>query len=336
LNRRSAPLQTKVAEGLSKLHNTASLPASVVVMHPSFRFAALACALAVVPCVASAQKLVGQSDSIYTWRGALPSGALLTIRNFNGPIDVRPSSGAQAELRAEKRTERGGGSIQDVAFEIQTGSGGDVTICATYRDSNPCDDRSNRDDDDHNWRRYVTVAMTVLVPRGTQLKVATGNGAVSVERVGGDVQAATGNGRVRVEGTDGSVRVSTGNGDVDVRGAKAAVRVSTGNGRVNVTTSEGPVEARTGNGDIDVSMTQLKARDDMTFSTGSGEVRVTLPAGYNGELDASTGNGGLRSDFDLKIEGRMNPRHVRATIGDGGPRLRLSSGNGQLEIRKGP
>ena len=107
------------------------------------------------------------------------------------------------------------------------------------------------------------------------------------------------------------------NGDVTVSGAKGAVRVSTGNGRVSVTTAEGPVEARTGNGDIDVSMTQLKAADDMTFSTGSGGVRVTLPSGYNGELDATTGNGELRSDFDLKIQGRMNPRHIRATIGDG-------------------
>jgi hypothetical protein len=305
-------------------------------MHPSFRVTALAAALALLPCAAFAQRLVGQSDSVYTWRGALPSGALLTIKNYNGPIDVRPSSGTQAELRAEKRTDRGGGSIQDVAFEVQSGSGGDVTICAAYRDSNPCDDRSNHhDDEDRSWRRYVTVAMTVLVPRGTQVKVLTGNGAISVERVGGDVQASTGNGRVRVEGTEGAVRVSTGNGDVDVRGAKASVRVSTGNGRVNVTTSEGPVEARTGNGDIDVSMTQLKASDDMTFSTGSGGVRVTLPAGYNGELDATTGNGEVRSDFDLKIEGRMNPRHIRATIGTGGPRLRLTTGNGGLELRKG-
>ena len=202
--------------------------------------------------------------------------------------------------------------------------------------NNLCDDRSNRgDDDDRGYRRNVTVAITVLVPRGAQLKVSTGNGAVSVERVGGDVQASTGNGRVHIDGTEGSVRVSTGNGDVDVRGAKSSVRVSTGNGSVTVTTSEGPVEARSGNGDIDVTMSALRAREDMTFSTGSGGVRVTLPAAYNGELDATTGNGELRSDFDLKIEGRVNPRHIRATIGDGGPKLRLTTGNGRLEVRKG-
>ncbi|MEP6729472.1 MAG: DUF4097 family beta strand repeat-containing protein [bacterium] len=306
-------------------------------MHSSIRFVALASAVVALPALASAQTLVGRNDSVYTWRGALPSRALLTIKNFNGPIDVRPSDGTQAEMRAEKRTERGGGSIQDVAFEVQTASNGDVTICSTYRGNNPCDDdRSHHyDDDDRGWRRSVTVAITVLMPKGAALRLVTGNGAVSVERVGGDVQASTGNGRVHIDGTEGSVRVATGNGDVDVRGAKSAVRISTGNGRVSVTTSEGPVEARSGNGDIDVTMAQLKARDDMSFSTGSGGVRVTLPAGYNGELDASTGNGEIRSDFDLKIEGRMNPRRVRATIGDGGPRLRMTTGNGRLELRKG-
>jgi DUF4097 and DUF4098 domain-containing protein YvlB len=305
-------------------------------MRTSIRFGALACAFTVLPMAGSAQTLVGRTDSIYTWRGALPSGALLTVKNFNGPIDVRPSTGTQAEMRAEKRTGRGGGDIQDVAFDIETSSNGDVTICATYRRNNPCEDRSYRDDDDdRGWRRNVTVAITVLVPKGAHVKLGTGNGAVSVERVGGDVQASTGNGRVHVESTEGAVRVATGNGDVDVHGAKASVRVSTGNGRVNVGTTEGPVEVRTGNGDIDVTMTSLKAKDDMTFSTGSGGVRVTLPAGYNGELDATTGNGEIRSDFDLKIQGRMDPRRVRATIGNGGPRLRLSTGNGRLEVRKG-
>lgn len=305
-------------------------------MNRYIRPSAFAAALVVLPALSSAQTLVGRTDSIYTWRGAMPSNALLTIRNFNGPIDVRAATGSTAEVRAEKRTSRGGGSIEDVAFEIQKGGSGDVTICATLRSNNPCDDsRYNHNDDDRDgWRRNVTVAMTVLLPKGAQLRVATGNGAVTVERVGGDVQASTGNGRVRVDGTEGSVRVSTGNGDVDVHDAKASVRVSTGNGRVNVTTADGPVEARTGNGDIDVSMTSLKSRDDMTFSTGSGSVRVTLPSGYNGELDASTGNGELRSDFDLKIQGRMNPRHVRATIGEGGPKLRLATGNGRLEVLK--
>ena len=289
-------------------------------------------ALVAAPALTGAQTLLGRSDSIFTWRGALPAGALLTVRNHNGPIEVRPASGSQVELRAEKRARYG--NFTDVAFDVSTGSRGDVTICSTFRDNNPCDEDRRSWSSDDDWRRGVTVAMTVLVPRGAQVRVATGNGTVSVEGVGGEVNAATGNGRVNVVNTDGAVRVSTGNGDVEVREVKGAVRVSTGNGRVTVSTAQGPVEARSGNGDIDVRMTAFRPSEDMTFSTGSGDVRVTLPTDYSGELDATTGNGTISSDFDLKLEGRMNPRRVRATIGNGGARLRLATGNGGLEVRK--
>jgi Putative adhesin len=301
-------------------------------------FRALVVSLLLLPTLSSAQSLVGRSDSVYTWRGPIPSGAQLTVRNYNGPIDVRAASGGAttAEIRAEKRPGRSGGDIRDVAFDVTTSRNGDVVVCSTFRDNDPCDEDRHgwNNDDDSGGRRSVTVAMTVLVPRGVLVKVTTGNGAVAVERAGGEVSATTGNGRVQVSGTDGLVRVSTGNGDVVVRDAKAAVRVTTGNGRVTVTTAEGPVDASTGNGDIDVQIGALRSTESMGFHTGSGSVRVTLPASYNGDLDATTGNGEIRSDFDLKVQGRMSSRRVRATIGNGGPMLRLTTGNGQLELRK--
>lgn len=299
-------------------------------MRSTTRLLLSALALTAVHTTLADAQLVGRDETVYTWRGTIPSGGQFTIRNFNGPIDVRPASGNTAELRAEKRL-RGGGDVRDVGFEIRTSSNGDVEICSTQNEDTCYGDRRNHD----GWRRQVTVAMTVLVPRGVRVKLATGNGAVSVEGAGSDVQASTGNGRVRIVETGGQVRASTGNGDVEVRNAKGRVNVSTGNGDVAVVTVEGPVEVSSGNGDIDVRMSALRAAESMAFSTGSGDVLLTLPANYNGELDASTGNGSIRSDFDLKIKGQLNPRHIRATIGNGGPTLRMSTGNGQFEIRKG-
>ncbi|MEO8560659.1 MAG: DUF4097 family beta strand repeat-containing protein [bacterium] len=287
--------------------------------------------LGAAPVLARAQAAVGRAESVYTWRGTIPMNGTFTVKNFNGPIDVRPSSGNTVELRAEKITFRGG-DIHDVGFVVRTSSGGDVTICSTTDDES-CDGDRRRDD--RHRGENVKVAMTVLVPRTVRLNVATGNGAVSVENAGSEVEAATGNGRVRVVGTEGRVRVSTGNGAVEVRGAKAPVKVSTGNGDVDVTTAEGPVEVSSGNGDIDVRMSAVRARDDMEFHTGRGSVRLTLPASYSGELDASTGNGSINSEFDLKVKGRLDPHRVRATIGDGGPMLRMSTGNGRFDIRKG-
>jgi DUF4097 and DUF4098 domain-containing protein YvlB len=291
--------------------------------------------VAFLPSLVAGQSLVGRSDSIYTWRGPIAAGRLLSVRNFNGPIEVRAATGTTAEVRAEKHVR--GGAVSDIAFDVQVESSGDVRICSVMRNNDGCDDqhRWSHDEDSDGWHRNMSVTMVVLVPRGAQLKVATGNGLVTVDRAGAEVEAVTGNGRVSVSGTEGVVRVTTGNGDVDVRDAKGSVRVMTGNGHVNVVTSDGPVEARSGNGDIDVRMSRVRASEDMSFNTGSGAVRLTLPAGYNGELDASTGNGEVTSDFDLKIKGRMNPHRIRATIGQGGALLHMSTGNGRLELRKG-
>jgi len=175
----------------------------------------------------------------------------------------------------------------------------------------------------------------VQVPAGTRVKAGSGNGELRIEGAGADVIAATGNGRVNIAGSSGEVRVSTGNGEVTVQDAQGPVDVSTGSGAIHVVTSTGPVSANSGNGDIDVSIGKLDRLPDMTFSTGNGEVRLTLPPGLGAELDANTGNGHVTTDFPVTLKsGRLDPSRLRGRIGDGGGRLSISSGNGDIEIRK--
>jgi hypothetical protein len=82
-------------------------------------------------------------------------------------------------------------------------------------------------------------------------------------------------------------------------------------------------------------MQTLKTEDDMSFSSGSGAIRLTLPAEFNGEIDAGTGNGSLQSDFPIQLRGRMDPQHLRGTIGNGGRLIKMRSGNGRLPRRVG-
>lgn len=297
----------------------------------SLAFVALA-----LPLLSGAQTVSGRRDSVYTWRGAMRAGATLHVRNFNGPIEVRPSSGTAVELRAVKRRTRSDDALDDVGFDIRTAENGDVSICSTWRDRNPCaGERRERWDDGDGRSTDLSVAMTLLVPRGAAVQVTTGNGAIAVEQLGGAIDATTGNGRVQVKGTEGVVRVRTGNGNVAVRDARGSVHVATGNGDVEVSTSTGPVDARSGNGDIDVRMAGAGERAPMSFATGSGSVRLALPASFNGELDASTGNGRVRNAFGPPADDDTRSHHrVHATLGSGGPLVRVSTGNGGVEIRK--
>ena len=283
--------------------------------------------LAAFPALLGAQ---AAAENIFTWSGRLTSGQTFSIRHFNGPIDVRTATGDRVELSADRRSRRG----DAVSFEVENTSTG-VSICSVYRGRNVCDDSRRRGWD---WEDGPpSVRLTVALPAGVRLLANTGNGEVTVDRAGNDVEIRTGNGDVRIRMTAGQVDVSTGNGELDIEGATGPVRATTGNGRVTVGTTSGPVNVRTGNGEIDVRMRTLAANaGDMTFSTGNGAIRVGLPASYAGQLDASTGHGEFSSDFEIHVTGRLNPRHVRGTIGDGrsSQRLRLSSGNGRIELRK--
>ena len=289
--------------------------------------AARTLALCLVPALLHAQ---GAADNLFTWSGQLGQGQTFSIRHFNGPIEVRQGTGNRVEFRAERRSRRG----DEVSFEVENVSGG-VSICGVYRGRSICDESRRRgwDSDDGP----PSVRLTVALPAGVRLAASTGNGEVSVDRASNDVEIRTGNGDVRITMTAGQVDVTTGNGELEIDGATGPVRASTGNGRVTVGTTTGPVNVRTGNGEIDVRMRTLAANaGDMTFSTGNGAIIVALPGNYSGEIDASTGHGEFASDFEIRVSGRLNPRHVRGTIGDGRStrRIRLSSGNGRVELRK--
>ena len=95
------------------------------------------------------------------------------------------------------------------------------------------------------------------------------------------------------------------------------------------------MSARSGNGDLVVSMAEMRGTGDMDFTTGNGRILITLPEGFSADVDASTSNGGIQTDFPIQVTGRITRSRLRGTIGQGGRRIRLVSGNGTIELRRG-
>lgn len=267
------------------------------------------------------------------WRGRVAAGGTVRVASFNGEVRVEPSGSDAVEVRG---TARGSAEERErVVFEVVEHGGG-VTVCArTAR--HRCDPTEglqsagrSRGNENAGSTRLV-----VRLPDRVHLRASSGNGDVHVARAGADVHASSGNGEVEVRGAGGAVRASTGNGAVTVEGAGGGVDASTGNGRVSVAASQGPVRASSGNGAIDVRLASLRGREDMTFSTGNGRITVRLPATFAGTLDLGTGHGEAYSDFPVTVQGRLQARRLVGTVGDGnGPRVRLRSGNGSVEVRR--
>jgi hypothetical protein len=265
------------------------------------RISALAFLIASVSVMIAATPAAAQDESsdtkAFAWSGKIPVDGWIRIKNLNGDVEVVASDGATVEVTAEKRWDRG--DPKDVRFEVLK-DGDNVTICALWdndREEAYCDERSYHHEGG-NRRNDVQVYFKVKLPKGVRADVGTVNGSV------------------------------------DVTGARSQVRAGSVNGEVNVGTSTGPVSASSVNGSVRVSMDKLEGTDDMSFSSVNGTVSLTLPASFDADLQMSTVNGRVRSDFPITLEGRIDPRRMRGTIGKGGRQVKLSTVNGNIELRK--
>lgn len=288
---------------------------------------------ALLPAALAAQEVVGRSDTTFSRQETVGAGQWVRIASPNGTVRVT-EGGDRVEVQATK--DAGRGRIEDVGFVVLRTSDG-LTVCAVYESADECRPDGALDQSGRGRRNWeggrVRVDFTVRVPAGLQLRAGSGNGDVSV--TGGiEVIARSGNGQVDVASGARQVRASSGNGRVTVQGATGPVDASTGNGDVRVTTSLGPVEASSGNGDIDVDMASLKGSPDMRFSTGNGRITLAVPANFGAELETHTGHGSVSVDFPLTTSGTLSRSSMRGRLGSGGGRLTMSTGNGDLIVRR--
>jgi len=257
-------------------------------------FLLLALGTLAIPSYASAQ---GQSDrNAFTWNERVPAGRWIRIRNMNGEITVTASTSDKVEVTATKRWRRS--DPETVKFEVHKYGANDenVVICAVWTDRTTCDERGY--ESRHTRNNDVSVEFRVAVPKGVKIGVSTVNGAVSVE------------------------------------GATSEVEASTVNGEVEAVSSGGPVTASTVNGDVTARMGRFEGDDDLNFSTVNGTVFAEFTGDLDADVDLSTVNGRFQTDYPVTVSGRLDPRRLRARIGKGGRRVRLSTVNGNVELRR--
>ncbi|MEJ7812249.1 MAG: DUF4097 family beta strand repeat-containing protein [Gemmatimonadaceae bacterium] len=248
-----------------------------------------------------------RDDSTFNWTGRIPAGSWVRVHNLNGGVRVVTGTGDETEVRAEKTWRRG--DPRDVRFEVVR-DGSSVVICALWYERSTCDEsgmhtRGRNDDErdrdrgrDWDQNNDVAVEFTVRLPRGVK------------------------------------VLANTVNGNIDIRDARAEVEARSVNGQVEATTSTGPVSATTVNGSVRVQMDAIEGSGDLKFGSVNGSVIVEAPARLDAEVELSTVNGGVRSDYPITTTGRFSSRHLRGTLGSGGRRLTLTSVNGAVELRK--
>jgi len=258
----------------------------------------LGIALGVAPfATGNAQNRDGESDRSFSWSGTIPSGRRIMIKNINGGIQVERSSSNRVEVTAEKRWRRGDPAY--VRIE-QKRIDDDVLICALWGEDARCEESGIRSERKSQWnsRNDVSVQFVVRVPEGVRVDVNTVNGAL------------------------------------EVTGVTTEVRARTVNGSITARSAGGPVRASTVNGSINVSMGSVRSSEDLEYETVNGAITIELPASFGAQLELSTVNGRVTTEFPVTVSGTLSPKRLRGTVGDGSTRLRASTVNGSVTLRK--
>lgn len=251
----------------------------------------------------------------FSWSGSLAPGSTLEIKGINGTIRAVAGSGSTAVVEATRTARRSDpAEVRLVVVEHEAG----VTICAVYPspESRPNECAPGEGGRLSLRNNDTRVAFTVRVPESVGFVGQSTNGGVTVEGVSARVEARSMNGDVVVDGGS-EVHARTTNGSVRIR-------------------SGGYASARTTNGEISAELPGFPSSQGLwRFSTTNGGITLRLPAGVNAEIDASTANGRIRSDFPLTVSGAIDRRHVRGTLGAGGPMIELDTTNGGIAIERG-
>jgi len=151
--------------------------------------------------------------------------------------------------------------------------------------------------DSDGWNNPATVEYTLMVPRNARLdEIELINGSLDIHQVAGEVRASCINGRLTAQGLQGKVKLETVNGRLE------------------------PQFDRLGSSPIELSSV-------------NGSIELTLPSDAKAELEASTVSGGIDNDFGVHaINHHWVGHELKAELGGGGTRIKLSNVNGHIEI----
>lgn len=154
----------------------------------------------------------------------------------------------------------------------------------------------------------VSVAYTVEVPPGTQVRLETVNGTVRVDAPGSRVSCETTNGSVRVGGA-ALLKAVTVNGRIEFH-AENVEEVSSTNGSVEGTV----VTARPSSGKVE---------------TVNGSVTLKLPSGSAVRIEAENVNGSIQSGFPA-LKGSKHS--MSGDLNGGGQTLSIETVNGSIHV----
>ena len=154
----------------------------------------------------------------------------------------------------------------------------------------------------------------------------------------GDLHFENISGAVHVDSHSSEISAESLPGDLTLN--EDALNITEAHGQLNVKTHSRNVELNEIYGNTSVEnrdgsiSVELAGNYNVDAKNEKGNVEVTLPQNASAQVDGTSHNGEVETDFNLPISGEET-KTVKGTIGGGASRLTLLARNGDLNIKRG-
>jgi hypothetical protein len=206
-----------------------------------------------------------------------------------------------------------------------------------------------------NWSP-AALAIEIAVPPRCRLELRTGEGAITVDSIAGNISATTASGTIFIGEIDGAIAAANGHGDISVTAATGGLSLTAKSGNIligrsdgtatlaavdgviDVQAARGPVLARGDRSDITVGFVH-PLREPSALETDGGDVTVCLDPRSGVSLDARSSKLGTVRIRNLEFTAAKGTPHKSAFVGTlngGGPLVKIRAGGGNARINGVP
>jgi DUF4097 and DUF4098 domain-containing protein YvlB len=193
----------------------------------------------------------------------------------------------------------------------------------------------------------------VRMPKDGDLQVETGDGSVEASGISGNVAVHTGDGSVKANTLTGTIDLHTNDGSITVDTLKGDIKLRTGDGSIEARDLDGKCDADSGDGHVRVAgrfdnlniktgdgsvntrvLPGSKMASNWNIHTGDGSVDLVLPADFQANIDASTGDGHISLGMAVTVEGTFSNSQIHGKMNGGGQSLTIHTGDGSIRLSK--
>lgn len=183
---------------------------------------------------------------------------------------------------------------------------------------------------------YGSIACTDISDGDIKLKTSSGKIKLSNASFG-DCDAHTSYGSIISDGLKGkSIKLHSDSGSINLTESSAeTTSLSTSYGGITcrqITTND--ITARSGSGNLDIACSEsTPAQIVADLVTSYGNIDLAAPQNFAGQVDLSTSYGSIRTDRPITINGYINKKELKGTIGEGNGKLHLQTGSGSIILQ---